>query len=118
MNVGIFGPGHYRRTEYANFSHVSSTLDEYSNIRRIISGGGKGVESLALRYAALKGIAAESIPPNIKAHGTENGFIFRNKDIIEQVELVILFWDGNRMYHQLMHDTIARGKILHVFPVE
>jgi hypothetical protein len=116
--VGVFGPGHFRGQEYKNYAHVSDVLDNYE-ISKIITGGGVGVEQLALRYATTNEIDTEVIPPNIRAHGKESAFIFRNQEIIQIIDLAVLLWDGNDpFYHKLMADCIAKRTPLHVRHVD
>src|SRR5687768_12299623 len=108
--VGVFGPGYLHGHEYKDYNFIADGLDEYKSITKIYTGGGVGVEQLAARYGKENGVEVEVIPPNIKAH-KENAFVYRNQEIIDLVELVILFWDGNdKFYYKLISDTSFKKK--------
>lgn len=119
MIVGVFGPAHLRGQEYANYNFIADNLDNYPGITKIITGGGTGVEQLALRYATENGIEREVIPPNIRAHGKDKAFIFRNQEILDILDVAVLFWDGNdAFYHRLFSDCVVRKKLLHLRHIE
>lgn len=63
------------------------------NISLVISGGAKGADKLAESYADVSNIEKLIFLPDWGKHRKAAGFI-RNKDIIENAELVIAFWDG------------------------
>lgn len=119
MKLGVFGPGFFRGKKYENYDYVSEAIREIEGITSIVTGGGHGVEQLALRYAALSDIQREVIPPNIKLHGVENAFIFRNQEIIKIADFVLLLWDGkDQKYHRLMSDVVDQQKRLLLLHVE
>jgi hypothetical protein len=117
--VGVFGPGYFRGKKYENYDYVAQAIGALEGIVKIISGGGKGAEEFAQKYAARHGIDHDVIPPNIKLHGTENAFIYRNQEIIKSVDLVVLLWDGkDAKYHRLMADAVDQQKRLLLLHVE
>lgn len=59
----------------------------------IISGGAKGADRLAAKYAKLKNIPLVEFIPDWEAFGKSAGFI-RNEKIISACDEVIAFWDG------------------------
>lgn len=120
MITAVFGPRDYKDFKpYQNYPHVSGVLSSYGNISKLISGGGIGVEEMALRYAAEQGIEREVIPPNIKAFGAKLAFIRRNEEIIQKAEHVICFWDGrDKFYVDVFAKVIESEKTLHVYHVE
>ena len=64
------------------------------NIRKIISGGARGVDTIAKNYTLVnRNIRLEEFIPNWKKYGRSAGII-RNGDIIKASNLVIAFWDG------------------------
>lgn len=114
----MFGPGYFHGQEYNNYSFLADQLDNYSDVTKIITGGGVGVEQLALRYATENQIEPEVIPPNIKAHG-KSAFVYRNQEILDIIDLGVFFWDGvDSFYHRLFADAILRKKLFHVRYVE
>lgn len=59
----------------------------------IISGGARGVDQEAERYARSIGAEVVSVLPAWKEHGTAAGVI-RNTEIIARATHVVAFWDG------------------------
>lgn len=88
MNVAVIGS----RT-FDNFALVESTLASISTISRVVSGGAKGADSLAQRYAEQNQIPVEIFKPDWKRFGRGAGIV-RNREIIEAAEMVVAFWDG------------------------
>lgn len=72
---------------------IYDTLDKL-NIKKIISGGARGVDTIAKNYTLVnRNIRLEEIIPNWKKNGKIAGII-RNGDIVKASNLVIAFWDG------------------------
>lgn len=91
MLVGIVGSRNFN-----NFNIVADFLDGYFGEdlpSRIVSGGAKGADSLAEKYAELKGIPTLIFKPNWKKFGKSAGYL-RNIDIVKNSDLIIAFWDG------------------------
>ena len=93
MIISITGSRSF--TDYDNFKHQLEEFCLHNNIEieKIISGGAKGVDALALRYAEEKKIPIQEILPDWEKHGRGAGII-RNKIIIDAAEYNIVFWDG------------------------
>jgi predicted Rossmann fold nucleotide-binding protein DprA/Smf involved in DNA uptake len=75
-----------------DYSKISDILNGYQ-ISEVISGGAKGVDSLAEQYACDNNIPTTIFKPDYKQYGRGACFV-RNKQIIEASEQVIAFWDG------------------------
>lgn len=65
----------------------------------IISGGARGADSLAERYAKEKGLMLKVFPADWSLYGKRAGFI-RNKEMVEYISGTnnagcIAFWDGS-----------------------
>ena len=58
----------------------------------IVSGGAKGPDSFAERFALVSRIPTKIFPPDWDTHGKAAGFI-RNKQIVDYSDMVIAFWD-------------------------
>ena len=79
---------------FDDYCLLKKTLDElYPQIDLIVSGGASGADSLAERYAKEEGIRTLIFKPDWKKFGRAAGMI-RNKDIVENSDIVIAFWDG------------------------
>jgi len=87
MKVAVIGS----RT-FENYTKLESVLDQY-DISEIISGGARGADSLAELYALNKNIPVKIFKADWSKYGKAAGFI-RNKDIIDNCDIVIAFWDG------------------------
>ena len=89
MKIAVVGS----RT-FSNYDLLRKTLDGYyPNISLIVSGGAKGADSLSEQYAKEEGIPTLIFKPDWKKFGRSAGMI-RNKDIVENADLVVAFWDG------------------------
>jgi hypothetical protein len=63
------------------------------NFNHIVSGGAKGADSLAEKYAKENGIRLTVLKPNWNKYGKKAG-ILRNIDIVNESQYIIAFWDG------------------------
>lgn len=86
MKIAVIGS----RT-FNDYNLLKKELDSF-NINQIISGGAKGADSLAEKYAKSNEIKTLIFKPDWKRYGRGAGFI-RNKLIIENCDYVIAFWD-------------------------
>jgi len=63
-----------------------------SNLTMIVSGGAKGADTLAEKFAKDYNIPIKIFRPNWKL-GKSAGYL-RNKDIVDECDILIAFWDG------------------------
>lgn len=59
----------------------------------IVSGGARGVDSVAEATAKARGMKALIFPADWARHGKQAGFL-RNQDIIAVCDRLVAFWDG------------------------
>ena len=59
----------------------------------IVTGGAKGIDKCAVRFAQKIGIKYTEILPNYKKYGIAAPIV-RNKKIVKSVEAAVIFWDG------------------------
>lgn len=59
----------------------------------IISGGARGADTLAIRYALNNGLKNEVYPADWNTYGKSAGFR-RNELMSTKADMVIAFWDG------------------------
>ena len=64
-----------------------------TDTEEIISGGARGVDTLAREYAQAHGIPCTEIRPDYARYG-KGAPLRRNLEIIEKADLVIALWDG------------------------
>lgn len=63
-------------------------------ITTVISGGARGVDTIARRYAGARaGVSYMEFLPDWNRHGRRAGII-RNRDIVNAADVVLAFWDG------------------------
>ena len=82
---------------FSDYGLLSDALDEAQRggevITEIISGGARGADTLAERYAAERGIPVKIFKPDWQLYGRSAGMI-RNADIVGEADRVAAFWDG------------------------
>ncbi|MBR6562911.1 MAG: hypothetical protein IKK70_03120 [Clostridia bacterium] len=86
MKVAIIGSRGITNADIGKYIPPDTTL--------IISGGARGVDTLAERYADEHGIEKLILLPQYELYG-KNAPLIRNKAIVEHADLVIAFWDGS-----------------------
>lgn len=90
MKVAIVGS-----REFDDYELVCKSLEKVKDkITLIISGGARGADSLAERFAIQNNIKTLIFKPDWDKYGKKAGFL-RNKDIISSADIIIAFWDGN-----------------------
>lgn len=89
MKLAIIGS-----RSFNNYKLLCGILKEYKDIEKIISGGAKGADSLAARYAKENNIELIEYIPAWNLYGKSAGFR-RNKKIVQESDFVLAFWDGH-----------------------
>lgn len=80
--------------EFNDYRLLSDTLARVnSSIDQIVSGGARGADSLARRYAEEHGIPLVEHLPDWDRFGKSAGFR-RNKLIVQEADALLAFWDG------------------------
>lgn len=77
-----------------NINNIDISKHITLNPSQIISGGAKGVDTLAADYAAINNIGLLVIKPDYKAH-RQGAPIRRNEKIVQLCDQVLAFWDGS-----------------------
>jgi len=83
-----------------DFNIVADYLDDLifktnkiSAVGLIISGGARGIDRLAERYADERGIKKKVIKPDWNTYGKRAGYL-RNIEIVKNASMVVAIWDG------------------------
>jgi len=95
---------------------TKSVIKHYdiTEIDGIVSGGAKGADSLAERYAKEHGIYMKVFPAEWDLYGKSAGFR-RNVRIITSSDIVFAFWDGHSKGTKHSIDIAKKqNKILHI----
>ena len=74
---------------------VVDNIGEYipEGVDEIVSGGARGVDSLAASYAKANGIKLTEFLPEYSVYG-RGAPLKRNEKIVEYADEVLAFWDG------------------------
>lgn len=100
--------------DFANYTYLESLLTPIKeNIEWIISGGARGVDSLAERYARKNSIPFLLFPANWDKYGKRAGFR-RNQEIVDEADFMIAIPTPNS---RGTRDSIRRAEIKGI-PVE
>lgn len=86
--LGIVGS---RTFKDAKFFYES--MKQFEHITSIVSGGAKGADTMAAKYAKVKGIHLIEFYPDYDTHGKSAPFI-RNSHIVDNSDVIVAFWDG------------------------
>jgi hypothetical protein len=109
MKVAVIGSRGFN-----DYSYLKSKLDQFE-IDEIVSGGAKGADSLAERYAREMGIDLKVYLPKYKKFGRVAPLI-RNRQIVEDSDLVVAFWDGkSKGTKNAIGEANKLGKKIQVF---
>lgn len=79
---------------FNNYNKLKNELEPYKdNIGEVISGGARGADSLARRWAKENNIMYKEHLADWDLYGKKAGYI-RNKKIIKECDGCVAFWDG------------------------
>lgn len=105
--------------DFEDYDFMKKVLDErfdnLSFVECIVSGGAKGADTLAERYAQDIGRPVIVYRPDYKRYG-RGAALMRNTEIIENSDVVYALWDGkSRGTLDAIKKAEKLGKILYVF---
>ena len=86
MRIGVVGS-----RSFDNYDLMQKTLADLGPTV-IVSGGAKGADTLAARYAQENGLELIEFKPNWKLG--RHASLLRNTQIVEASDFVLAFWDG------------------------
>lgn len=79
---------------FTDYELLETTLNEYKDqISLVVSGGAEGADTLGEYWANENNIKTKIFYPNWNKYGKRAGYL-RNKEIVENSDAVIAFWDG------------------------
>jgi len=91
MRVAVIGSRTF--DVYSAMDRALKIIHSFEGIDEIVSGGARGADSLAEKWAKENNIPTKIFKANWERYGRGAGMI-RNKDIIDRADLVVVFWDG------------------------
>lgn len=94
MKLAIVGSRTFNDYELLK-NEINKLISEYNitEITEIVSGGAKGADSLAERYAKENNLKLTIFPAEWDKYGKKAGYI-RNDKIWQYADLGVAFWDG------------------------
>lgn len=99
---------------FTDYQTLCAVLDAWELPFSLVSGGARGADNLAERYAAEHHIPIRIIRADWNAHGKTAGFL-RNTKIVEESDDCVAFWDGKS---RGTLDTIQKFRTLKgIFPL-
>ena len=109
LNLAVVGS-----RSFMDYDYMCEML-EWFTIRKIISGGAKGADGLAKRYAQENGIGYKEFPADWDKHGKAAGYI-RNKQIVNAADEIVAFWDGfSKGTKHTIDIAEEKGKPVHIY---
>lgn len=85
MKLAIVGSRNIGKIDIGQYIHNKPS--------EIISGGAKGIDTLAAQYAKSNGIPLTEYLPNYDKYGRAAPIV-RNKQIVSEADKVLALWDG------------------------
>lgn len=103
LSIGVIGIRDFKNAIYSNAEYIAETLKEFiaSAVAKhgdkpveIITGGGRGVEDLVVKFCEENGIRVKKVPPNIRHFGATKAFTIRNNTIVVTSDELLVYWDS------------------------
>lgn len=91
VKIAVIGSREFN--EYSTLREILINLSSHYEKVTIISGGAKGADYLAEKYAKEFNLETKILPADWEKHGKAAGFI-RNKEIWDNSDIGVAFWDG------------------------
>ena len=92
-------------------------LEKYlpTEVKEIVSGGARGIDECARKYAIDNGIKLKEFLPKYNKYG-RMAPLKRNDEIIEYADIVYAFWDGKSRGTKYVIETCkCKGKKVRIF---
>jgi hypothetical protein len=80
--------------DFTNLELVKSFVARLKPTTVVVSGGARGVDTVAELAAEQAGLARDTIPADWDLHGKSAGFK-RNVQLVNSVDGLVAFWDGH-----------------------
>ena len=96
-----------------------SNLEKYlpEGTDEIVSGGARGVDTCARRYAEKAGLKLTEFLPEYEKYG-RRAPILRNIQIIDYSDIVLAFWDGkSRGTAFVINRCRVKGRMIKVYKI-
>ena len=91
IKLAIIGSRSFKNKKYKDES-LKSLQDEYI-FDIVVSGGANGADAMGEQWANKQKIPTNIFYPDFK--NRKHAYHFRNRQIVEQSDVVVAFWDGS-----------------------
>lgn len=102
MKTAIIGSRNITNVDLSRFIPVGTT--------EIVSGGARGVDTVAKEYANRNGLKLTEFLPEYERYG-RSAPLKRNITIIENADIVLAFWDGKSRGTKFVIDNCRKRNI-------
>jgi hypothetical protein len=103
--------------DFNDYKLLTAKCDNYlinKNNIEIVSGGAKGADSLAIKYANERGYNVKIFPPDWSTFGKRAGYL-RNEQMGNYADALIAFWDSESRGTKHMIDIATdKGLLLRI----
>ena len=113
MNVAIVGSRDFN--DYEKLCDVVLSVISVVKIKTIISGGARGADRCAEKFARERELQLRVLLPD-KTMANNSRYAKRNQQIVQHCDFLIAFWDGKSPGSKMTIDmTISAGKRCYVY---
>lgn len=108
MKIAIVGGRDFNDYEFLEKELAKFIEENNISLNSIVSGGAKGADTLAEKFATEMGVEMIIFKPNFEKYG-RGAALARNTQIIQKSDVVFAFWDGKS---KGTHDSIKKAEKL------
>ena len=105
MKLAVVGSRNF--DDYAWMEQCIFSFVRAEDLEAVVSGGARGADALAERFAASHGVPLVVVPADWKKFGRSAGPV-RNSEIVRPADGGVAFWDG---CSPGTRDTLARARL-------
>lgn len=88
MKLAVIGSRNFN-----DYARLKEELRNIPGVSEIVSGGSKGADSLAAKYAQEQNLILTEFLPDYRKYGRSAPHV-RNSQIVDYCDKLIAFWDG------------------------
>lgn len=121
MKIAVVGSREFSDIKFAKYKIMQTLLfaipdvDENKEEPILISGGARGIDSLAEKVANQYKVKTKIFSPDWNKYGKRAGAI-RNQLIVDRADKIIAFWDGKSKGTKITIDmAIKAGKPVDIY---
>ncbi len=116
MKIAVVGSRNISMSSERFYELLGSLLPDEAT--EIVSGGARGVDSLAAQFAKMRGLPVREYLPDYKLFGKIAPLI-RNRTIVDNADFVVAIWDGkSRGTLNSIDYTLECNKPLAIYYIE